>query len=454
MLDNAGHMMDRLGAVWSRLYTERQFYLRSHGQVQFVSLSPLTQVGLSIVALCFFSWVAFTSVNVVFKEQIIAAKDRKYIRMQAAYEERVARMQTAYDDLNGQLVMAQERFLATTKDLETKHKQISEIMLQKHAASQQLDDMRSRFAKTNVAGDHKGRSNKVLMAATELSGSPRVSRVDHAGLDQTEARYRSQDNGGSFGLASLFTRAAAAEPEDKGIENRLAGIDKAQQALVISMEETTDRQIREMESVIAMTEVLKADDFLTRVNGRGLRPSGGPLLSLIEGDELAGGTEEASFTRQVYRISRNLDRLSSLNKALGKMPLGSPLYHNRITSDFGRRVDPFTRKLAYHSGADMGAPAGTPVYVTAPGVVSYAANHGAYGRLVEVDHGNGLKTRYAHLSSILVKTGDKVGFREKVGRVGSTGRSTGPHVHYEVWFDGKVRDPSKFIEAGRYVFTQ
>ncbi|GAK44622.1 peptidase M23B [Tepidicaulis marinus] len=454
MLHSSGHWLDRLSNFWARFYTERQIYLRSHGQVQFISLSPLTQLGLSAIALCFFSWVAFTSVNVVFKEQIIASKDRKYVRMQAAYEERVAQMQSAYDDLNGQLVLAQERFLATTKELESKHQQISEILAQREAASKQIKTMRERFAQTNAEGSDKGRTNKVLMAATDLAGAPRLSRVDHASLDQSETRHRDTDN--AFGLASLFAFSSTPAPSaaDMGIEKRLEGLDRAQQAFVNSMEETTDRQIREIESVISMTEVVDAEDILSRVEGGEGTASGGPLLTLTEGDELAGGAEEAGFGRQVYRISRNLDRLSGLNEALAKMPLGSPLYHNRITSDFGRRVDPFTRKLAYHSGVDMGAPSGTSVYSTAPGIVTYASHHGAYGRLIEIDHGNGLKTRYAHLRSIHVKVGQKVGFRHKVGRVGSTGRSTGPHVHYEVWFDGKVRDPSKFIEAGRYVFTQ
>ncbi len=105
-------------------------------------------------------------------------------------------------------------------------------------------------------------------------------------------------------------------------------------------------------------------------------------------------------------------------------------------------------------GEDMATAYGSKVYVTTPGTVVYADWRGAYGRMIEVDIGNGFRTRYGHLSAINVKVGQKVAFRDVIGRVGSSGRSSGPHLHYEVWFDGIVREPTKFIEAGHYVFSK
>ena len=122
-----------------------------------------------------------------------------------------------------------------------------------------------------------------------------------------------------------------------------------------------------------------------------------------------------------------------------------------LTSDFGPRVDPFTHHVAFHPGLDFGGPWGAIVTVTAPGTVTFAGPRGGYGNMVEVDHGYGMRTRYGHLSSILVRVGAKVGKGAPVGKLGSTGRSTGPHVHYEVWLADVVRDPSRFIEAGRHV---
>ena len=121
---------DKFRSFLRHMYVERQIYIRSHGHVQFISLSPLTQTAFAAIAFVFLSWIAFASVNVVFKEQIIAAKDRRYIKMQGGYEERLAQLQSAYDELNGQLVITEERFLATTRQLEEKHKQLAALMSQ------------------------------------------------------------------------------------------------------------------------------------------------------------------------------------------------------------------------------------------------------------------------------------------------------------------------------------
>ena len=120
-------------------------------------------------------------------------------------------------------------------------------------------------------------------------------------------------------------------------------------------------------------------------------------------------------------------------------------------SGFGARVDPFNENLAFHSGVDFSGPKGSDIHVTAAGVVVFAGPRGDYGNTVEVDHGFGIRTRYGHLSAITVEVGAKLQKGDVVGRLGSTGRSTGPHVHYEIWYDNVVRDPGKFIKAGRDV---
>jgi murein DD-endopeptidase MepM/ murein hydrolase activator NlpD len=123
-------------------------------------------------------------------------------------------------------------------------------------------------------------------------------------------------------------------------------------------------------------------------------------------------------------------------------------------SGFGRRVDPFNGMMAFHSGLDIAGTMGTPIHATAPGRVTFVGTNGAYGRMVEIDHGQGLSTRYAHLSRFIVHQGERVHYGQTIGLMGSTGRSTGVHVHYEVLVDGKPRDPTKFIQAGSYVFVQ
>ncbi|MEX2248564.1 MAG: DUF5930 domain-containing protein, partial [Parvibaculum sp.] len=151
---------------------ERQIYIRSHGHVQFISLSPLTQTFFATVAFVFFGWIAFASVNVVFKEQIIASKERRYVKMQGAYEERMAQLQSAYDELNGQLIITEERFLATTMQLEDKHRQLASLMSQRQTASSELDTMRRRYAATAGGKIEDARGNKVLMRVERQSDGP------------------------------------------------------------------------------------------------------------------------------------------------------------------------------------------------------------------------------------------------------------------------------------------
>jgi murein DD-endopeptidase MepM/ murein hydrolase activator NlpD len=130
-------------------------------------------------------------------------------------------------------------------------------------------------------------------------------------------------------------------------------------------------------------------------------------------------------------------------------PVSGPSFEK--TSGFGARVDPFTGRYAFHPGLDFAGPTGAIVRSTAPGTVVWADVKGSYGKMVEINHGYGIHTRYAHLSSILVQVGARVGEGAPVGKLGSTGRSTGPHVHYEIWYDDVVRNPRNFIEAGRHV---
>jgi murein DD-endopeptidase MepM/ murein hydrolase activator NlpD len=127
------------------------------------------------------------------------------------------------------------------------------------------------------------------------------------------------------------------------------------------------------------------------------------------------------------------------------VPDGSPVPGAWVSSTFGHRSDPFTGKLAFHSGIDFAAPAGAQARAVAPGMVTWAGERTGYGQLVEINHGNGYVTRYAHNSTVLVKVGDKVGKGQAISRVGSTGRSTGPHLHFEVLKNGRAIDPQKFV---------
>jgi len=140
------------------------------------------------------------------------------------------------------------------------------------------------------------------------------------------------------------------------------------------------------------------------------------------------------------------DQVAKLMKTL---PLTAPLDKYTFESPFGVRHDPFNGRAAMHTGVDLSGPYQTPVMSTAPGTVVFAGYSTGYGKLVEIDHGNGIHTKYGHLNRILVNVGQKIGKHIPIGLLGSTGRSTGPHVHYEVIVDGTPQDPEKFLEAGK-----
>jgi murein DD-endopeptidase MepM/ murein hydrolase activator NlpD len=162
--------------------------------------------------------------------------------------------------------------------------------------------------------------------------------------------------------------------------------------------------------------------------------------------------DDESQTRALISLMQNVDRLSLIYKTLERAPLSLPVEEFYISSAFGGRTDPFNGAPAFHSGVDLGSQKEkSPIFSTAPGKVSFAGRDGAYGLMVEVDHGNGFVTRYGHLSKIMVRQGQRVALREEVGVMGSSGRSTGIHLHYEVRFNGTPINPVKVFKAAQHV---
>jgi murein DD-endopeptidase MepM/ murein hydrolase activator NlpD len=154
------------------------------------------------------------------------------------------------------------------------------------------------------------------------------------------------------------------------------------------------------------------------------------------------------FVERVAIVDRMLDDLAALRDSAAAMPVARPVGAGRISSRFGSRRDPFLNQQGFHAGIDFAAGPGVPVRATASGNVVAAGWEGGYGNMVEIAHAGGFSTRYGHLSSILVSLGDRVAAGDLVGRVGSTGRSTGPHLHYETRKSGRAVDPSPFLAAG------
>lgn len=176
------------------------------------------------------------------------------------------------------------------------------------------------------------------------------------------------------------------------------------------------------------------------------RARGGPFEPLPAG--------ALTFETRADEVEAERAVVAAFERGLARAPLRTPAPGAPISSGFGVRADPFLGRAAFHSGIDFERDAGDDVRTTAAGRVTNAGWSGGYGEMVEVDHGGGLVTRYGHLSSILVKTGDEVRIGSLIGRAGSTGRSTGPHLHYEIRVNGDAVDPMRFLNAGRLLATR
>ncbi|MGO9004972.1 MAG: M23 family metallopeptidase [Beijerinckiaceae bacterium] len=174
---------------------------------------------------------------------------------------------------------------------------------------------------------------------------------------------------------------------------------------------------------------------------------GGPFVPLPAGES------NKAFAHEAFLLQTAIDTSEGLRRLLPHIPLRRPLYGaTEVTSGFGPRIDPFLGRAALHAGVDLRDDYGADVRATAAGVVVFAGPNAGYGNMVEIDHGNGLSTRYAHLSAVLVVDDQMVEAGAIVGKLGTTGRSTGPHLHYETRIDGEPVDPERFLRAGTLLF--
>ena len=218
-------------------------------------------------------------------------------------------------------------------------------------------------------------------------------------------------------------------------------------AEMVRLAAATEQRVNEIEqrqqllaAMIAGEEVDPA--VLKRIASSSAEGVGGPL-------EPVGGSD-ATF-KQLFTSWKKLD---SISQGAIAVPSEKPVRTAAFTSGYGVRSDPFRHGAAMHAGIDLAGPIGTPIYATADGIVSDAGyNNGGYGNLVKIDHGRGIETRYGHLSAILVSPGQRVVRGQQIARMGSTGRSTGSHLHYEVRIDGRAVNPIPFMKSTDYLLA-
>lgn len=226
------------------------------------------------------------------------------------------------------------------------------------------------------------------------------------------------------------------------LEQQLADLKTVNEAIVERVKIKTDGRIDDLESIVRQT---------------GLNPSSleknAEKNKKLKDEEAEGGpyipTKMPKVSEETSDMFASLDRLQTLRQLVTNLPLGIPIKNSEEHSSFGNRIDPFNGDIAFHSGLDLAGPINSSIYSTADGTVVSAERDGSYGNMIDIDHGFGVITRYGHLSEIDVHKGDKVKKGDRIGVQGSTGRSTGPHLHYEVRYNGEPINPQKFLRTGR-----
>ena len=433
--DRWNHNSGWLNRLSHRLFPERQLHLRTAGQVTFLRFSRRSQIALVALLAVASGWMAFSSASYLLHDKVLAAK-----------EVEIASARLAYRSVLLQVAEYQKRFTAITRDLEENHTLMLSLVEQNTVLQQNL-----KAVEGDLQSTEKDRA-QVIITREELKA--RLNDIQDRMRDLGTHNFALR---GNLDTVEKDLRLAMSERnkalEDgtqmrrhiKGLENSLVELEQSQKDAVQRLTKHTLANIDGVEKLITITG-LKAESLISSVAGRA-PAQGGPYIAALQDGEPAG-----SLKANLINLDTYLERWNALQGVVRKLPLTVPIDYFQMTSRYGKRKDPLNGKWAMHYGIDLGGIFKSSVYATAPGVVSYVGWNGKFGRLVEINHGAGIKTRYGHLHKSLVKKGQKIGFRDKIGLLGSTGRSTGAHLHYEILSAGRPRDPMKFIKAGRYVF--
>jgi murein DD-endopeptidase MepM/ murein hydrolase activator NlpD len=488
-IDDGGNFLnmtlqDKLRRIKARMFPERQILVRSDGKVRFVNLSGNVQIIASMVAVVFVGLIANASYEYALHDELIDQRDAK-----------IARMADNYDILSTNLDAIHNRYETITKDLENKQQFLKDLLIQRTSLSERLDKLHTELENTSSQRDQARVSNEklhrragtlgrqlddALTTANRLESNLRYLGVELSDTMSARDNAQTQRSQLSESVQRLQLELSAARKtksrltdalrqslrrmdsvtverdhandrnllltdEAKQLERRMVMLEESQSQLVSRIHARTESNIDDLESAVSLTGINVAV-LLKRMRAASEKAMGGPMV------ELAPKGMNQELSEDLIGLENRLSRWSALNGVLEILPVIPPVEQYSISSRFGTRRDPFTKKRAFHAGMDFAAPNKSRIYSTAAGTVSFVGWDGAYGRLVEIDHGLGIKTRYGHLRKILVKKGQKVKFRQKIALMGSSGRSTGSHVHYEIKFDRKQINPASFIKAGKYVF--
>jgi len=430
-----GRFAGRVKETVNRLFPERQVMVRTEGRLRYVRVSKAFQMSTVFTMVAVTAWVTYSTSAFVLNDRVLATKDAE-----------IHKARLAYDDLLGEVNNYQDKFSSLTTELVENHGLMLRLVEQNATLQQSLKSVAVKLEST------KEERESVIATRERLKGELKTVEDKMRSLASRNFQLDKELNSIQSALNNVDQerRMALAEKsrlsdQVKNLETTLADLHETQKTTVLSMAEHTARRIAAIEEVISRTGL--DPNKLTPNNDAGM---GGPFIAAS--DDADTNEPQDQLKASLSSLESQVERWHSLKSIMNSLPLYSPLDYYYITSSYGKRKDPVNNRWAHHYGLDMGSSYRAPVYTAAAGTVIHAGWKGKYGKLVEIDHGNGVVSKYGHLSKVLVKKGEKVSHRTKVGLVGSTGRSTGAHLHYEISVNGKTKNPMKFIKAGRYVF--
>lgn len=358
-------------------------------------------------------WGGTASYFVLFRDDALSRLVAGQLAMRAAYEARIAGLQERID-----------------RSRQEEAESGATLAAKVQAALDRQAELERRQAALSGLVD----------AATTGSVTPARAPAQFLSLPQEDFGLRSD---GPAAAPASMGRRSALDVEDGLIrlEARLGGLQEAQGAHLGRLAAGAETGLARLRAVILRAGLDPSRLLPPAADAR----MGGPFVPLD-----ARSFDHQGFDGGVFVVGRLLGDGERMRRLVAELPLRRPLAGEPVlSSPFGPRLDPFTRGFALHTGLNFKAEFGEPARATAPGVVTEADWAGGYGNMVEIAHGHGLATRFGHLARIAVRPGQRIAAGEVIGYVGSTGRSTGAHLHYETRIDGEPVDPQRFLEAGR-----
>jgi len=433
MVKGFGNWIVRIDA-WA--FRPREVLVRADGRVRLLTVSPIAQ---RFAAMMLLGAALAAGIGAHAYRQALVEIEQRANDVARLQDDHRARM----EELAEALTRAADRGRAEAAEA------VASLMEQRNELIERMHDVEQRLASAESEREraqttHEGLLDKLRQIETRPvargDGAPeRAASVERLRVEALAERGRLAVEDQRL---ALEMRAANSDLARLRAGERDAA--RAQDATLVELGGRTRVQIDEIVRVLRSTGLTPERILANRGSS-----AGGPFSPPAATAPAADGLAPASL--QLASLGADLERLRDIRTALRRLPFGAPLRDFGVMSPYGVRRDPFNGQLAMHSGLDMSAPMRTPVMATAPGRVSVASWSGEYGNLVEIQHDFGITTRYGHLTRIDVRVGQRVERQQTVGLLGSTGRSTGPHVHYEVIVDGRTVDPARYVEAIRNV---